>query len=88
MISYWNWKGRSVMGIYLNPEPDKFIEAINSPIYMDMITFAGKDDVLTLLIHLGYLGYDFREQSVFIPNSEIRREFVKAASALRWCELR
>lgn len=23
------------MGIYLNPEPDKFIEAINSPIYVD-----------------------------------------------------
>lgn len=36
-----------------------------------------KDNVLTLLIHLGYLGYDFREQSVFIPNSEIRREFLK-----------
>lgn len=53
----------------------------------DMITFAGKDDVLTLLIHLGYLGYDFREQSVFIPNSEIRREFVNAISASDWGEV-
>ena len=46
----------------------------------DMTTFHTKDDVLTLLIHLGYLGYDFDEKCVFIPNHEIRGEFVKAAS--------
>lgn len=53
----------------------------------DMVTFADKDDVLTLLIHLGYLGYDFREQSVFIPNGEIRREFVNAVSSADWGEV-
>ena len=46
----------------------------------DMTTFHTKDDVLTLLIHLGYLGYDFDHKCVFIPNHEIRGEFVKAAS--------
>ncbi len=45
----------------------------------DMTTFHTKDDVLTLLIHLGYLGYDFDHKCVFIPNHEIRGEFVKAA---------
>ena len=44
----------------------------------DMTTFATKDDVLTLLIHLGYLGYDFDQQEVFIPNSEIMNEFANA----------
>ena len=44
----------------------------------DMTTFESKDDVLTLLIHLGYLGYDSVHSSVFIPNSEIRREFRNA----------
>lgn len=42
----------------------------------DMRTFTGKDDVYALLVHLGYLGYDEVEQAVFIPNEEIRREFV------------
>ena len=46
----------------------------------DMTTFHTKDDVLTLLIHLGYLGYDFDQRCVFIPNHEIRGEFGKAAS--------
>ncbi len=33
-----------------------------------------KDDVLTLLIHLGYLAYDDKTKTVKIPNSEIRAE--------------
>lgn len=42
----------------------------------DMTSIQGKDDVLSLLIHLGYLAYNFHKQSVRIPNEEIRREFV------------
>ena len=41
----------------------------------DMVTFKNKDDVLTALIHLGYLAYDRREQMAYIPNEEIRSEF-------------
>ena len=40
----------------------------------DMVTFKNKDDVLTALIHLGYLAYDRREQMAYIPNEEIRSE--------------
>ena len=40
----------------------------------DMTTFRSKDDVLTLLIHLGYLGYDFSHACVFIPNNEIKKD--------------
>ncbi|HBA49895.1 MAG TPA: AAA family ATPase [Lachnospiraceae bacterium] len=46
----------------------------------DMCTFKTKDDVLTLLIHLGYLGYDSMEREAFIPNKEIREEFENAMS--------
>ncbi|MBQ1413293.1 MAG: AAA family ATPase, partial [Clostridia bacterium] len=42
----------------------------------DMITFANADDILTLLIHLGYLGYHADRKTVFIPNREIADEFV------------
>lgn len=44
----------------------------------DMTSFKSKDDVLTLLVHLGYLAYDEAEQSVFIPNEEVRNEFIRA----------
>ena len=44
----------------------------------DMTTFADKDDVLTLLVHLGYLAYDVAAKEVYIPNEEIRDEFVSA----------
>jgi hypothetical protein len=44
----------------------------------DMTTITCKDDVLTLLIHLGYLAYDMGEESAYIPNEEVRREFVRA----------
>ena len=43
-----------------------------------MVSFAGKDDVLTLLIHLGYLAYDSTYQMAYIPNEEIRQEFILA----------
>lgn len=41
----------------------------------DMTTFNGRDDVLSLLIHLGYLGFDDKRSEVFIPNREIMDEF-------------
>ena len=53
----------------------------------DMVTFTGKDDVLTLLIHLGYLGYNQVSQTAFIPNEEIRSEFLTALEVSRWNEL-
>ena len=53
----------------------------------DMTTFRTEDDVLTLLIHLGYLGYDFANKCVFIPNSEVRGEYVNAVSVSDWGEV-
>ena len=41
----------------------------------DLVTFRNKDDVLTLLVHLGYLAYDPITEKARIPNDEIRREF-------------
>ena len=43
----------------------------------DLVTFRNRDDVLTLLIHLGYLAYNEETRKVHIPNEEIRREFAK-----------
>jgi len=50
----------------------------------DMTTFKTKDDVLTLLVHLGYLAYDEEKGEVFIPNQEIAHEFYNAVDDPGW----
>lgn len=40
-------------------------------------TLRNRDDILTFLIHLGYLSYNHKDQKVRIPNSEIADEFIK-----------
>lgn len=50
----------------------------------DMTTFASKDDVLTLLVHLGYLTYNSIYESVTIPNKEVSQEYVNALSTMNW----
>ena len=44
----------------------------------DMYSMQRKDDILTLLVHLGYLGYLFDTKEVYIPNKEVFDEFVTA----------
>lgn len=53
----------------------------------DMTTFRTEDDVLTLLIHLGYLGYRYADKTVFIPNEEIRSEYVSTIAVSDWGEV-
>lgn len=53
----------------------------------DMTTFHTKDDVLTLLIHLGYLTYDEQTGDVWIPNREIAQEFIRAVKVGGWGKL-
>ena len=50
----------------------------------DMTTFRTKDDVLTLLVHLGYLAFDEEKEEVFIPNLEITQEFMRAVKVGGW----
>ena len=53
----------------------------------DMTTFTGKDDVLTLLVHLGYLTYRWTDKTVAIPNKEVSQEYVNAISTMDWGEV-
>ena len=50
----------------------------------DMINIKGKDDVLTLLVHLGYLAYDINTKEAFIPNLEVSDEFKNAVEDSGW----
>ena len=53
----------------------------------DMTTFARKDDVLALLVHLGYLTYDSINGTVTIPNKEVSQEYINAISTMDWSEV-
>lgn len=53
----------------------------------DMTTFQGMDDVLTLLVHLGYLSYHWPDKTVSIPNKEVSQEYVNAISTMDWKEV-
>ena len=50
----------------------------------DMSTIRSKNDVLTALIHLGYLGYDWREDECYIPNREVAGEMANAIKENQW----
>lgn len=52
----------------------------------DMTTFKSKDDVLTLLIHLGYLGYNSEDRTVYIPNKEVESSFISSIEDSSWNE--
>ena len=53
----------------------------------DTVSFSSRDDVITYLIHLGYLAYDQRKQCAFIPNEEIRQELLAATKKIKWNEM-
>ncbi len=53
----------------------------------DMVTFETRDDVLTLLVHLGYLTYDFYTKEVSIPNYEISEQFASTIKVMGWSEV-
>ncbi|MBQ0058201.1 MAG: AAA family ATPase [Bacteroidales bacterium] len=50
----------------------------------DMNRVDSKDDVLTLLCHLGYLSYDWGQNQVSIPNYEVHNEFEAAIADSGW----
>ena len=50
----------------------------------DMQIIRSKNDVLTVLIHLGYLAYDGDAQECYLPNKEVADEMNNALKATTW----
>ena len=50
----------------------------------DMRIVRSRNDVLTVLIHLGYLAYDGDSQECYIPNKEVADEFMNAIEDTSW----
>ncbi len=66
---------RAIGGEHLRVDPDTFQN--------DITSIRVKDDVLTLLVHLGYLAYDEESGTVRIPNAEVRAEVVRSVAKSR-----
>ena len=61
---------------------------VNTQTYSnDMTTLNSADDVLTLLIHLGYLAYDKGTREAFVPNREVAGEYANATQDKGWSEV-
>jgi hypothetical protein len=76
MYNLKNFVTRLISGEHIKVNTDKFQN--------DMTTFNNADDIFTLLIHLGYLTYDFYKQVVYIPNQEVQKEFVNCIEDGGW----
>ena len=50
----------------------------------DMSIIRSKDDVFTVLIHLGYLSYSWQKSECYIPNKEVAGEMVNAVEDNNW----
>ena len=98
--SYWTrTETYEALKVYIDLDMDGLKEAIiqmlggekvrimTGSFQNDMTNIKCKDDVLTLMVHLGYLAYDSKEKAVFIPNEEVREEFVLAVTKGRHTEL-
>ena len=53
----------------------------------DAKNIKNRDDVLTYMIHLGYLAYDERLRQAFVPNEELRQVLCRAVESRKWQEL-
>ncbi len=96
---YWNkTENYEALAEYIRKDYDGLKEAVallmdggrleidTSTYQNDMTTFTGRDDVLSLLIHLGYMGYDDAKSEVFIPNKEILDEFKASTKGEEWTD--
>ena len=53
----------------------------------DMNVIRSRNDVLTVLIHLGYLAYDDEKRLCYIPNKEVGDEFLNAVEDTSWTRI-
>ena len=98
--SYWKNTGafaglNTFIGINMDGLKDSIIKMLSGePCHVDtgtfqndLTSFKSSDDVITALIHMGYLGYDPQTQDAFIPNEEVRDVFESAIKVSEWTDV-
>lgn len=91
LMTYINMDFEGLQEIIARLIAGEEVEVRTSSFENDFETFKSKDDVLTLLLHLGYLTYHEEAGTARIPNEEVRIEFEKILEGTgvskKWVEL-
>lgn len=53
----------------------------------DITNIKNRDDILTLLVHLGYLSYNSDTKSVAVPNEEVKQEFIHTVKSSKYTDV-
>ena len=63
------------------------VDVITTKFQNDLSIVRNRDEVLTVLIHLGYLSYDRATKECWIPNLEVAGEMENAVTETNWTNL-
>ncbi|MCI8694103.1 MAG: AAA family ATPase [Lachnospiraceae bacterium] len=91
LMSYINMDFEGLQETIVRLISDEEIEVRTDRFENDFETFKSRDDVLTLLMHLGYLTWNEEEGTAHVPNEEVREEFQQilegTGASRKWMEL-
>ncbi|MCI8694029.1 MAG: AAA family ATPase [Lachnospiraceae bacterium] len=91
LMTYINMDFEGLQEIVARLISGEEIEVRTNRFENDFETFRSRDDVLTLLIHLGYLTWNEEEGTAHVPNEEVRAEFEQILEGTgvsrKWMEL-
>ena len=91
LMTYINMDFEGLQETIVRLISDEEIEVRTDRFENDFETFKSRDDVLTLLMHLGYLTWNEEEGTAHVPNEEVREEFEQilegTGASRKWMEL-
>ncbi len=81
---YMNYDGGALKGEIIKMLAGEKVPVNVTLFQNDLTQVNSRDAALTVLIHLGYLGYDKESKECFIPNKEITDEIMNAIQDIPW----
>lgn len=87
VTNYMNYDHGELKGEIAKMIADGEVKVNVSKFDSDLTKINSRDAALTVLIHLGYLAYNENACTCYIPNHEIKEEFINAIDSLEWEEI-
>ncbi len=87
VVNYMNYDNGELKDIIARLIANEHVDVKVSKFDNDLTKVNSCDAALTVLIHLGYLAYDSESRKCYIPNHEIREEFINGIDDLNWKEI-
>ncbi len=87
VVYYMGYDNGELKDIIARLIANEHIDVNVSKFENDLTKVNSCDAALTVLIHLGYLAYDFESKKCYISNHEIRDEFINGLDDLSWKEI-